>query len=487
MNRRIASLLSITLLVTAALPVPGAIAAADGGLCRLLTATEVRAALGEGDWRIADDGDVRDQCYMHNGRMDQQSRAFSMRLLGSNESNQRDFRDDLLASGATELTVAGLPAVQDGRDAVTVFFPDPWDMLQLSPVGFDDEDVATGTRALAELAAGRYAAETGASPVGTAPAASPGAAASGDLCALLAAEEVTAALGAPVTLEALPPSGCLYHGGTTGPSAVGLTLAMAQGADADAGIEQLRSMGWPEITVGGLPTLQAPTEEVMGGLSRSVVAIIVGPSSVLLLSADAPASVDIAAAVLGLAELAVGRLGSMPMSSAQPAPSTAPASTAPSQPAASAEARTGLAALFPAEVGGRPTHIERQFTGRQFLSEIVNHEPMEERVTRALRRRDRRVRDLSFVVGNTASGSIIAAFQVEGGAIRPLVNVLLESLAMERTGDDVPPASVAGKEAFGILGGFLIGGEGVAYPKDDILWLVFSFGDEQTEIFEQLP
>jgi hypothetical protein len=58
---------------------------------------------------------------------------------------------------------------------------------------------------------------------------------------------------------------------------------------------------------------------------------------------------------------------------------------------------------------------------------------------------------------------------------------------MERTRGNIRPEDVAGKSAFGILGGFLIGGEGIAYPKDDVLWLVFAIPPEQTEVFEKLP
>lgn len=475
MRRPIVSLLLVVACVAWAAPAtPAQAAASDEGLCRLLTVKEVRKALGKGEWQIAQDGDVPDQCYMHNGLMDRKSRAFSMRLLASNEENQREFRNDLIASGGTELEVAGFPAVLTDRDAVTVFFPDPWDMLQLSPVGYEDDDVAKGIRQLAELAAARYAS-TGD------PASTPGTStlAAGP-CDLLTTEEVSTALGEEMTAEDMSP-GCLYHGDIDGGSLTGLTVGYATGPDAVAGLEQVQALGWPEIVIGGLPALQAPTEQLASGLSRSVLAIIPDDASVLLLSADTPSGIDSAAAVLTLAQLAVPRLGSMPSAS------TAPGSPAPSTPAASADARSGLAALFPAQIGGHPTRIDRELSGRDFLAQIVAFEPMEERVTRALRRRDRTVRDMSFVLGSTGSGSVIAAFQVKGGAIRPFVNVLLGSLAMERTGQDVPAASVAGKDAFEVLGGFLIGGQGIAYPKDDVLWLVFSFGEEQVEIFEQLP
>src|SRR6188472_2648655 len=94
----------IALIVTGSVLVATGVASAtmvaarpDDGLCRLLKAGEVREAFGHGKWRIADDGDVPEQCYMHNGRFDDRSRAFSMRLLGSNEENQQEFRDDLIS------------------------------------------------------------------------------------------------------------------------------------------------------------------------------------------------------------------------------------------------------------------------------------------------------------------------------------------------------------------------------------------------------
>jgi hypothetical protein len=144
---------------------------------------------------------------------------------------------------------------------------------------------------------------------------------------------------------------------------------------------------------------------------------------------------------------------------------------------------TGLAALYPSEVSGGPVTVS-VMTGREFLSQVIGFRPMEQRVTRALRRRDLGIGDLTFAQGTTSTGAIILAFQVEGGRIAPLVSVLLEALSMERTGDEPRPEDVAGREGvFGILSG----AEGLAYATGDTLWIVFSQGAEQVEIFEQLP
>ena len=171
-----------------------------------------------------------------------------------------------------------------------------------------------------------------------------------------------------------------------------------------------------------------------------------------------------------------------------PSPSLAASPGPSSVPAPSTEALSGLAALFPSEIGGNPVSVDQNLTGPEYLSRIINFKPMEQKVTKALKKRDLKAADLSFAIGGTSGGSLIAAFQVKDGAIKPLVNVLLASLDMQRTGDAVPSADVAGKDAFQVTSGFLLGGgEGYAYPKDDVLWLVFSFGPEQAEIFEKLP
>jgi hypothetical protein len=243
-----------------------------------------------------------------------------------------------------------------------------------------------------------------------------------------------------------------------------------------------------ELEVAGVPALQRPTQPMINdaeGWTRTDIYVFPSEGTVLQAYAQAPEGVDSAAAVAELAAIGVPRLALI----AAPMPS--PSGPAASGAAPSAGARTGLAARYPAEIGGSPVEIEQQLTGREYLSQVINFRPMEQRITRALRQRDRRIGDLSFVVGSTSGGTVIAAFQVEGGPIRPFVNVLLESLAMERTGRPVRPEDVAGKDAFEITPGFLLGtgDPGYAYPSDDVLWLIFAppTSGEEVEILEQLP
>jgi hypothetical protein len=243
-----------------------------------------------------------------------------------------------------------------------------------------------------------------------------------------------------------------------------------------------------ELEVAGVPALQRPTQPMINdaeGWTRTDLYVFPSDTSMLQTYAQAPEGVDSAAAVAELAAIGVPRLALIA------APTPSPSGPAASGAAPSAGARTGLAARFPAEIGGNPVEIEQQLTGRQYLSQVINFRPMERRITRALRQRDRKIGDLSFTVGSTSAGTVIAAFQVQGGPIRPFVNVLLESLAMERTGRPVRPEDVAGKDAFEITPGFLLGtgDPGYAYPGDDVLWLIFPgpSGGEHVEILEQLP
>jgi hypothetical protein len=259
-------------------------------------------------------------------------------------------------------------------------------------------------------------------------------------------------------------------------------------------IHDLIQLNFPdaaEVDVVGLPALQTPTARMINearGWRQSTLYVFPNDVTMLQMQVRAPRGVDPAAAVVSLAELAGPWLTNNVPAPSSPAPSSpapsgaVPTSPAPSGLAPSPAARTGLAALFPADIGGSPVTVD-VLTGREFLSQVVNFRPMEQRLTRALRQRGRRIGDLSFAQAQTPNGSAILAFQVKGGPIRPLVNVLLEALGMERTGEAVPPEAVAGKDVFEVLSG----AEGYAYQKGDVLWLVFSFGDEQTEIFEKLP
>ena len=461
---------------SASAPAPvGSGAPPSGDACALLTAEEASQAIGE---TMSQTDGTADQCIWFGD----QGSGLNLTILPAEAGDTTPMMDRRLALSpdAEQIEVAGYPALYEigpllGVPSVYVY-PSPTTELELELVATRELDAREALMALAELAVPRFVA-AGPTPTAT-PTASQ--AAAGGVCDLLTAAEVSAALGETMTSNDVG-TACVYAGDVAGGSLAGMTVGVVRGTEATSAIEQMQGLGWTELTIGGMPALQAPTEELSSGLSRSMLVVMPDGETALVLSADAPAEVDVAAAVRSLAELAAPRLGSLPI------PSTAPATPVATIPTPSAAARSGLAALFPAEVGGAPVTIDRQLTGREFLAQIVNFKPMEQQVTKALRRRDRTVGDLSFALGGTGSGSLIAAFQVEGGPIRPLVNTLLESLAMERTGQDVPAASVAGKEAFEVSGGFLVGSQGVAYPNGEVLWLVFSSGEEQAEIFSKLP
>ncbi len=332
---------------------------------------------------------------------------------------------------------------------------------------------------------------------GVSPSSSPGASpvALSDPCELWTVDEVSAALGGgEFTIEpassGAPVCGYLgtkKAGDLTQALSVGLTFGDASTGPLDDLIRQNYADS-KELDFGGVVAIPGTTYPGAGkakGWSKSTLFVLPDPMILLALQATAPKGVDAAAALVSLTELAAPRIATIGPPTAVPSPAVVP--TASGTPTPSGEVRTGLAALFPTEVGNNPVTIDIEMTGKEFLAQVINFRPMEQKVTKALKQHGKKTGDLSFVSGGTKSGSLIVALQVKDAAIKPFVKVLLESLAMERTGQAVPPEDVAGKNAFEINGGFLFGSQGYAYPKDDVLWFVSSVGPEVTEIFEKLP
>lgn len=332
-------------------------------------------------------------------------------------------------------------------------------------------------------------------PASLAPSQAPSATAVSDPCALWTADEVSAALGGGAFTIQPASSGapiCFYTGSKkAGDLTQGMGAGFLFGDPASEPPFEMIRQSFPDrevLDIGGLQAIQGTTYPGSGkakGWSMTALYVFPDPMTMLQLEAAAPKGVKVEAALLGLVELAAARIATISPPVASPSPATSPVTS--NAPSASVEPRTGLPALFPVQIAGAPVEIEVDLTGSQFLDQIVNSRPMEQRVTKALKQRKRGVGDLSFAIGASRAGSVIAAFQVKGGAIKPFVNVLLESLAMERTGQAVRVEDLGGKNAFAVMGGFLIGGSGYAYPKDDVLWLIFPTPAEQTEVFEQLP
>lgn len=485
--RRTAVSLTLLLLIAASPSVYGVDARTSipDGMCSLWTTKQASSAMKEQMTVVRDDPD---QCVWYSKKdHDGNISTLSASLWGGDPSSDlpllEQARSETWRGWTSEETIAGIPVLMTdvrrlgkNREIAAATFPDDATWLDLNAMSVIGKDVRTAVKRMVELAASKLAS--------TAPSMAPTPSGSTvtpevDACALLTESEVSAALDESLLANEMP-SACLFAGSPASGSPTSLAVAVLRGDEATSAPSRFEGLGFTELTIGGVPAHQSPAD-VSGGRSRSTLGVLPDPSTLLVLTADVPEAIDSAAAVRALAELAVPRLVSAPI------PSTAPASPTASVPAPSAAARTGVAALFPTEIGGRPVTIDREMTGREFLSQIIAFGPMEDRVTKALKRRDRTVGDLSFVLGSTAFGSLIGAFHVEGGPIRPLVGILLESLAMERSTQEVPAASVAGKDAFGVSGGFLVGGQGVAYPEGEVLWLVFPAGDEQTEILERLP
>lgn len=295
-------------------PAPVAAQSAEG-LCRLLTTKEVRKALGKGKWQIADDGDAPDACYMHNGRLDDRSRALSVRLLPSDEENQAEFRDGLLAEGGYPMRFADHPAVLTPRGAISIFFPDPWDILQLSPVGYEGVDVSEGMMALAELAAARYL--PAAAPPSTGPGASPATGGPVGPCGLMTTDEISAVVGEPMSMgERSDPERCAYQG-TSGTSFDVLIEVASDPATSLADERRLLTPDATDTQVGGFPALLSVDPD-----TRSE-SLFVYPSDAVQVAflLQTPTGDDLHDRLVALAELGMARAveRGLPVASGAPA------------------------------------------------------------------------------------------------------------------------------------------------------------------------
>ena len=197
---------------------------------------------------------------------------------------------------------------------------------------------------------------------------------------------------------------------TAGGLTQGMYAAMVIG-DASTGslIDQVRQSlpEAEELEIAGIAAIPGPTSPGTGaaeGWSTSTLNVFPDPMVMFQLQATAPDDVDGAAALASLVELAASRIASVepPL----PSPSLAASPGPSSAPAPSTEALSGLAALFPSDIGGNPVSVDQNLTGPEYLSRIINFKPMEQKVTKALKKRDLKAADLSFAIGGTSGGSL---------------------------------------------------------------------------------
>ncbi|MET0772454.1 MAG: hypothetical protein ABWZ82_05160, partial [Candidatus Limnocylindrales bacterium] len=279
----------------------------SGDACSLLTADEASEAIGE---TMTQADGTEDQCIWSGD----QGSMLNLTILPAeavDETGAMLDRRRELSPDAEDIEVAGFPALFEigpllGVPSVYVY-PAPDIELELELLATREFDTRAALEGLAAVAVPRF--------VATAPATTPTPAASltaaGGVCGLLSVDEVSNALGTALTPNDMGQA-CTYGGDVAAGDLTGMTIAVLLGEDQATAAEQMRSGGATELTVAGLPALQAPNQELPSGVRRSMVVVFPDADTSLIVSADAAPAIDIAAAVRALAELAVPRLGSLP-------------------------------------------------------------------------------------------------------------------------------------------------------------------------------
>jgi hypothetical protein len=294
------------------------------------------------------------------------------------------------------------------------------------------------------------------------------------LCDLWPVADVSAALGGePMTVDETlaSPQSCGYKGGKG--SFTAFAVALYFGDETTGSLPDLIRQNFADavdVVVGGAPALRTPQISLVGegkGWKQSALYVFPDPLTMLQVQTAAPKGVDGEAATVALVEAALPGLAAVPRPS--PAPSVAPTASA---------AAVGLNALFPTTIGGSPVDVEPPGINL----DTADPKAMK-RLTKELRKQDLTPDDLVFAAGFPQSGSAtIIAIQAPGAKIGPLVDDLLNLLAM---GDSGKKKTIAGKKARIVQDQGYV--EYHAYPKDDVLWLVHADGSDLAEIFENLP
>jgi hypothetical protein len=321
--------------------------------------------------------------------------------------------------------------------------------------------------ALTMLASLAIAACLGVAPVAHAQDATPS-----PFCAILTADEVSAALKVKVVVSttALPTgndSGCSWDAADGGYTS--LFVSMIPGV-----IDSALRAGWhdyKDAVVAGQPALLAPDGtglfiQTDRGLMEMGLTGVVGKGA-------KPVK-----AIPALGAIAFGRLASIPL----PSPSVAPVTTP--GPAASFGGAADLVALFPTTIGGQPV-TPGAVVGQQ-IALIVTDETRLGLLTTGLASLGKTLDDVDIAVAGT-----LIAIRIHGVSASDAMTVLLPFLEASATTPVMAMTSVAGKPVLKITDGpdspAATADATYVYPKDDVIWAVKATDPTLTEILTALP
>ncbi len=292
-------------------------------------------------------------------------------------------------------------------------------------------------------------------------------------CGVLTAEEVSKALGETFTLVSGDPTDCSFDGDYESGRYISLYTDLSSGTTAEiAELMCTFSASSPlpggsaapcaiDLQVAGMTAVYLP--ESMGTL----LYIEVGGDGLfnLQLVGETTEGVDKQGALVSIAELAIPRLGQLPVGTPQPEESFT--------------TDAALEALFPSEIAGMSMNVDTR-VGTD--AEIDPDDPTQQAFLAALESQGKSIDDLSIGFGTNGS-VVIVAIQVRGADISAFVPDLMGAFL---GGEEMAqtPVQVAGKD---VTEAAVNGQVSYVYPHGDVLWLVNAEEPALTEVFQKLP
>jgi len=304
------------------------------------------------------------------------------------------------------------------------------------------------------------------------------------VCEVLSADEVSAALGVTVTVTSGGSTDCELDADYAAGNYVSLTTHLDTG-DLDTIRTVMCGLGSSvsaspspaagastapcgiDLQISGVPALYLPE---MGALLY--VAPTAGSLFNLQLIGEPADGVDKQAAMTNLAELALGRLASMPLPTTQPVPS---------QQALEGDAE--LEAMLPTQIGGVDVTTQ-SMSGK----DLTTGGGVPAEFTAAIAAIGKTMDDVSaatgYALGESGTYSAITAFRVRGTDMSSLQATLLPILLKGQGAEAETTLQVAGKN---VTAANVAGNMTYFYPHGDILWVVAATDPALTEIFQKLP
>jgi hypothetical protein len=307
----------------------------------------------------------------------------------------------------------------------------------------------------------------GAAPVAHAqsPAAPPS-----QFCSVLTPEEVSAALGVTVTISDSTDVDCTYQTDFNSGTFISLNVGFEDSFD----LEVMKTV-FPdatETTVAGLPALATADSTLL------YVSLPNGGSLTLqLIAMSELQGIDISTAMTSLAELAVPRLSSIPLPTAEPDPSVPTFHQDPE-----------LEALFPDSVGGQPLEVQ-SVTG-DMVSSIMSNPQTLQQLNDFLASIGKSLADVSVGVGfftGPPAGSIIAV-RIRGTDMASIAPQILPIITAQMTDPQQTAVQVGGKNVTKVNSAGAPDEQAqYLYPRGDVLWTVSTVEPALTEVFGALP